>query len=249
MAPRSDRPIRAVGGYMTIRVMAVAGARVLIVDDDDGVTAVVKHALDREGYMTATAHDADTARAALLELRPDAVVLDVMMPSTDGLTLCREFRKERPDIAILMVTAKDAAADQIVALDAGADDYLVKPFGLQVLEAHLRAVLRRRQPSPEILVVGALQLDTSTRVATRAGRTIELTATEFRLLAHLMRDAGKPIAKHELTRRVWGYEFEGNDNLLEVYIGYLRTKLESRGEPRMIETLRGIGYTLRPSTT
>ena len=234
---------------MTIPAMAVAAARVLIVDDDDGVTSLVKHALDREGYITRTAHDADDARAALVEFRPDAAVLDILMPGTDGLTLCREFRKERPDIAILMITAKDAAADQIVALDAGADDYLVKPFGLQVLEAHLRAVLRRRQPTPEILIAGDLQLDTSSRIATRAGRTIELTATEYRLLAQLMREAGRAIAKHELTKRVWGYEFEGNDNILEVYIGYLRTKLESRGEPRIIETLRGIGYTLRLSAT
>lgn len=223
----------------------MAGARVLIVDDDDGVASVMRHALEREGYLTATAHDADAARAALEAFRPDAAVLDIVMPGSDGLTLCRELRKERPDIAILMVTAKDAAADQIVALDAGADDYLVKPFGLQVLEAHLRAVLRRRQPTPEILVAGDLQLDTSTRVATRAGRAIELTATEYRLLAHLMREAGKAIAKRELTKRVWGHEFEGNDNLLEVYIGYLRTKLESRGEPRVIDTLRGIGYALR----
>ena len=221
------------------------GARVLIVDDDEGVTAVVKRALDRDAYLTAVAHSVDEARAQLDAFRPDAVVLDILMPGVDGLTLCRELRSERPDIGILMVTAKDAAFDQITGLDAGADDYLVKPFSLQVLEAHLRAVLRRRQPTPEILVAGDLELDTATRRAKRGGREIELTATEFRLLAQLMRESGKPIPKHELTQRVWGYDFEGNDNVLEVYIGYLRNKLEAQGEPRLIQTLRGIGYALR----
>jgi two-component system response regulator MprA len=225
--------------------VTLTSPRVLIVDDDEGVISVMRHALDRAGYATASASDGEAARSRLAEFRPDAAVLDIVMPDVDGLVLCAEFRRERPDIAILMVSARDTAADQIVALDAGADDYLVKPFGLQVLEAHLRAVLRRRQPAPEVLEAGDLRLDTSTRVAVRGGRTIELTATEFRLLAHLMHEAGKAIPKHELTKRVWGYDFEGNDNILEVYIGYLRSKLEARGEPRVIETLRGIGYSLR----
>lgn len=225
--------------------MAIAAPRVLIVDDDEGVTSVMRHALERAGYATATANDAGSARARFADFRPDAAVLDIVMPDVDGLVLCSEFRRERPDIAILMVSARDTAADQVVAVDAGADDYLVKPFGLQVLDVHLRAVLRRRRPTPEILVAGDLALDTSTRVATRRGRAIELTATEFRLLAQLIQEAGRAIPKHELTKRVWGYDFEGNDNILEVYIGYLRSKLEARGEPRIIETLRGIGYSLR----
>lgn len=220
------------------------GPRVLIVDDDEGVTSVVKRALDRDAYQTATAHDVAEARAQLADFRPDAVVLDILMPGVDGLTFCRELRRDHPAIGILMVTAKDAAFDQIAGLDAGADDYLVKPFSLQVLEAHLRAVLRRRQREPEILRAGDLELDTSSRRARRNGRDIELTATEFRLLAQLMREAGKPIPKHELTQRVWGYDFGGNDNVLEVYIGYLRNKLEQQGEPRLIHTLRGIGYAL-----
>ena len=221
------------------------GARVLIVDDDEGVTTVVKRALDRDAYQTAVAHSVDEARAQLADFRPDGVVLDILMPGVDGLTFCRELRRDHPAIGILMVTAKDAAFDQITGLDAGADDYLVKPFSLQVLEAHLRAVLRRRQPEPEILRAGDLELDTASRRAKRNGREIELTATEFRLLAQLMRESGKAIPKHELTLRVWGYDFEGNDNVLEVYIGYLRNKLEQQGEPRLIHTLRGIGYTLR----
>ncbi len=229
--------------------MAVSGAKVLVVDDDDGVTSVVTRALAREGYRTAWAHDAVSARAQIASFEPDAVVLDIVMPGTDGLTFCAEIRRQHADMAILMVTAKDRALDQISGLDAGADDYLVKPFGLQVLEAHLRAVLRRRQPIAEILRSGELELDTSSRVAIHAGRRIELTATEYRLLAHLMRAVGKVIPKHELTQRVWGYDFAGNDNVLEVYIGYLRAKLEARGEPRIIETVRGLGYTLRAAAT
>ncbi len=221
-------------------------ARILVVDDDEGVTSVVKRALERDGYDVATASSADEALHLMPEYRPDAFVLDILMPGTDGLTLAKRIRAERPDTGILMVTAKDAAADQITGLDAGADDYLVKPFSLQVLEARLRAVLRRRQPSPEVIVVGDLELDMASRRARRGHREIDLTATEYRLLVQLMRDAGHAIPKHELTQRVWGYDFEGNDNVLEVYIGYLRTKLEAQGEPRMIHTLRGVGYELRP---
>lgn len=221
-------------------------ARILVVDDDDGVTSVVKRALERDGYDVATASSGDEALRLVPDYRPDALVLDILMPGTDGVTLAKRLRAERPDTGILMVTAKDAAADQITGLDAGADDYLVKPFSLQVLEARLRAVLRRRQPSPEVIVVGDLELDMASRRARRGNREIDLTATEYRLLVQLMREAGHAIPKHELTQRVWGYDFEGNDNVLEVYIGYLRTKLEAQGEPRMIHTLRGVGYEIRP---
>jgi two-component system response regulator MprA len=145
-----------------------------------------------------------------------------------------------------MLTAKDAAGDQIVGLDAGADDYLVKPFSLQVLAAHLRAVLRRREATPEVLRVADLELDTGTRSAHRGQRPIALTSTEYKLLLHLMREAGRVIPKSDLTHRVWGYDFEGNDNVCEVYVGYLRQKLEAGSEPRLIHTLRGAGYTLRP---
>ncbi len=224
-------------------------AKVLVVDDDEGVTSVVERALRREGYDIAIANDADGAVETVKTFHPDVLVLDILMPGTDGLTLCRRMRADLPDVGILMVTAKDAAVDQITGLDAGADDYLVKPFSLQVLAARLRAVLRRRQPAPEVLAVGDLELDTGSHRARRSGRDIELTATEYRLLVQLMRDAGKATPKRELTQRVWGYDFEGNDNVLEVYIGYLRSKLESHGEPRLIHTLRGVGYELRPAQT
>jgi len=219
--------------------------RVLVADDDEGVTSVVARTLTREGYDVRTAPDGVEALRTVREWRPDALVLDVLMPGLDGLSVCRRIRTERPDLGILMLTAKDAAGDQIVGLDAGADDYLVKPLSLQVLAAHLRAVLRRREPSPEVLVVGDLVLDSASQSAHRGDRQIALTSTEFRLLLHLMREAGRVIPKTELTHRVWGYDFEGNENVCEVYVGYLRQKLEAGGEPRLIQTLRGSGYTLR----
>ena len=219
--------------------------RVLVADDDEGVTSVVARTLTREGYDVRTASDGDGAIHSMREWTPDAIVLDVLMPGRDGLAVCRQVRSERPDIGILMLTAKDGAGDQIVGLDAGADDYLVKPFSLQVLAAHLRAVMRRREPSPETLRVADLVLDVSGRTATRGMRSIALTTTEFKMLLHLARDAGTVIPKAELTRRVWGYDFEGNENVCEVYVGYLRQKLEAGGEPRLIHTLRGAGYTLR----
>ena len=221
------------------------GARILIVDHDEVVTSVVKHALERDAYETAVAHDLAGARDLIGRLRPDGVVLDLVDKGAERLAFCRELRRDHPGIGILMVATKDAAVDQITGLDAGADDYLMKPFSLQVLEAHLRAVLRRRQPEPEILRAADLELNTATRRARRNGREIDLTATEFRVLAQLMRASGTAIPKHELTQRVWGHDFTGNDNVLEVYIGYLRNKLEQRGEPRLIHTLRGIGYALR----
>jgi two-component system response regulator MprA len=220
--------------------------RVLVADDDEGVTSVVARALTREGYDVRTAADGASALVAAREWRPDALVLDVMMPVIDGLAVCRQIRGEQPDLGVLMLTAKDAAGDQIVGLDAGADDYLVKPFSLQVLAAHLRAVLRRREATPEVLRVADLELDTGTRSAHRGQRPIALTSTEYKLLLHLMREAGRVIPKSDLTHRVWGYDFEGNDNVCEVYVGYLRQKLEAGSEPRLIHTLRGAGYTLQP---
>jgi two-component system, OmpR family, response regulator MprA len=221
--------------------------RVLVADDDDGVTSVISRALIREGYDVRTASDGEAAVHAARAWAPDAIVLDVLMPGRDGIAVCRQVRTERPDTGILMLTAKDGAGDQIVGLDAGADDYLVKPFSLQVLAARLRAVLRRREPSPEVLRVADVELDVSARSARRGGRTIALTSTEFKLLLHLMRESGQVIPKSELTHRVWGYDFEGNENVCEVYVGYVRQKLEANGEPRLIHTLRGAGYVFRPS--
>ena len=221
------------------------GIRVLVADDDPGVTSVVERTLVRDGYEVRTSADGETALRLAREWMPDAVILDVLMPRMDGVTLCSRLRPERPDLGILMLTARDSALDHVAGLDAGADDYVVKPFSPPVLVAHLRAVLRRREPSPETLRCADVSLDTATHRVKRGDREINLTTTEYRLLLHLLRSAGQVIPKATLTERVWGYDFEGDDNVLEVYVRYLRTKLEAAGEPRLIHTLRGSGYTLR----
>ncbi len=218
--------------------------RVLVADDDPGVTSVVARTLAREGYAVRTCEDGERALHEARAWAPDAAILDVLMPGLDGVTLCGRLRGERPDLSILMLTARDGTLDHIAGLDAGADDYLVKPFSPPVLLAHLRAVLRRREPSPETLRYADLCLDTATRRARRGAREIALTATEYKVLLHLLRSAGQVVPKATLTERVWGYGFEGDDNVLEVYVRYLRTKLEAGGEPRLIQTLRGAGYAL-----
>ncbi|HET8569329.1 MAG TPA: response regulator transcription factor [Candidatus Limnocylindria bacterium] len=221
--------------------------RILVVDDDPGVASIVTRALSAEGYAVDTA--ASGGEALLLAARkPSLVVLDLLLPDLDGFDVCRELRRAVPGVAVLMLTARDAAADQIAGLDVGADDYMTKPFSLAVLAARVRALLRRREPSPpEILRVGDLALDPGAHLARRGDREIPLTKTEFRLLRELMRAPGRAIPKDELTKRVWGYDFTGDDNVLEVYVRYLRQKLERGGEPRLIQTLRGLGYALRPA--
>ena len=218
--------------------------RVLVADDDPGVTSVVARLLVREGYAVRTCEDGERALHAAREWSPDAAILDVVMPGIDGVTLCGRLRTERPDLSILVLTARDSTLEHIAGLDAGADDYLVKPFSPPVLLAHLRAVLRRREPSTEVLTYADLCLDTATRRARRGQREIALTATEYKLLLHLLRSAGQVVPRATLTERVWGYDFDGNDNVLEVYVRYLRQKLEAEGEPRLIQTLRGAGYAL-----
>ncbi|HET8568633.1 MAG TPA: response regulator transcription factor [Candidatus Limnocylindria bacterium] len=221
-------------------------ARILVVDDDENVTNMLRRALSFEGYSVATARDGNEALRRALELAPDLVVLDVMLPGIDGVEVCRRLRAGDPGLAILMLTAKDAAADQVMGLDAGADDYLVKPFTLDVLAARVRAQLRRKQPSDvEVLRYADLALDTGTRSARRGTREIALTSTEYDLLLQFMRHPRQVLDKERLTEKVWGYDFGGNYNVLEVYVRYLRQKLEAGGEPRLIHTLRGAGYVLR----
>ncbi len=221
-------------------------ARVLVVDDDENVTNMLRRALSFEGYTVTTARDGNDALRKALEFAPDLVVLDVMLPGIDGIEVCRRLRAGDPQIAILMLTAKDAPADQVTGLDAGADDYLVKPFTLEVLTARVRAQLRRKQPSEvELLRFADLVLDTGTRSARRGGREIALTTTEYELLLQFMRHPRQVLEKEQLTEKIWGYDFGGNYNVLEVYVRYLRQKLEAAGEPRLIHTLRGAGYVLR----
>ena len=221
-------------------------ARVLVVDDDENVTKMLRRALSFEGYAVATARDGEGALKQTLEFAPDLVVLDIMMPGIDGVEVARRLRAGDPQLAILMLTAKDAPADQVVGLDAGADDYLVKPFTLEVLTAQIRALLRRKEPTEvEVLRFGDLALDTGTRSARRGTREIALTTTEYELLLQFLRHPRQVLEKEQLTEKVWGYDFGGNYNVLEVYVRYLRQKLEADGEPRLIQTLRGAGYVLR----
>lgn len=221
-------------------------ARILVVDDDESVTNMLRRALSFEGYTVATARDGAEGLKKALEWAPELVVLDVMLPGLDGLEVCRRLRAGDPGLAVLMLTAKDAASDQVVGLDAGADDYLVKPFTLEVLTARIRALLRRKEPaSVEVLRFLDLVLDTGTRTARRGEREIHLTTTEYDLLLQLLRHPRQVLEKEQLTEKVWGYDFGGNYNVLEVYVRYLRQKLEAGGEARLIHTLRGAGYVLR----
>lgn len=225
-------------------------SRVLVVDDDENVTNMLRRALSFEGYAVATARDGEDALKRTLEFAPDLVVLDIMMPRIDGIEVARRLRAGDPQLAVLMLTAKDAPADQVVGLDAGADDYLVKPFALEVLTARIRALLRRKEPTDaEVIRFADLALDTGTHSARRGVREITLTTTEYELLLQFLRHPRQVLAKEQLTEKVWGYDFNGNYNVLEVYVRYLRQKLEAGGESRLIHTLRGSGYVLREPAT
>ena len=226
---------------------SVAGApRVLVVDDDPAVTSVLYRGLTRAGYQVHEEQDGDAALRAIDRWLPDLMLLDIMMPGMDGLTVCRRARAGDPTLAILMLTGKTETMDQIVGLESGADDYLVKPFSMSVLVARIRALLRRREPrAGEVLVYDDLELDTSAHVARRAGHEIHLTTTEYRLLHEFLRTPEQMLSKDHLSERVWGVAFEGNDNIVEVYVRYLRQKLEAPGARRLIHTHRGSGSTLR----
>jgi two-component system, OmpR family, response regulator MprA len=218
---------------------------ILVIDDDKKITNLLQRALAYEGYEVVVAHDGKAGLASALERQPDLVVLDLMLPALDGLEVCRRLRAGG-DLPILMLTAKDAVSDRVVGLETGADDYLVKPFALEELLARVKALLRRhQQQSPDVLRYADLTLDTGSRQARRGERVIDLTTTEYDLLLLFLRRPGQVITRDVIMDRVWGYDFEGESNVLEVYIRYLRAKLEAGGEPRLIQTVRGAGYVLR----
>jgi len=221
--------------------------RVLVVDDEPAVGEALERALGLEGYEVARAGDGLEALAAIDSEPPDAVILDVLMPGLDGLQVCRLLREAGDRTPILMLTARDGVGDRVEGLDAGADDYLVKPFALEELLARLRALLRRASPDGDDrpLLFADLTLDPATRVATRGDRPIPLTRTEYLLLELLMRNPRRVLTREQIFDRVWGYDFGASSNSLEVYIGYLRRKTEAGGEPRLIHTARGFGYALR----
>jgi two-component system, OmpR family, response regulator MprA len=225
--------------------------RVLVVDDDPAVRDSLRRSLAFEGYTVSTAADGEQALAAVAADRPDVVVLDLQMPVLGGLEACRRLREQGDDIPVLMLTARDATRDRVTGLDAGADDYLPKPFALEELLARLRALLRRAAvagPAQQVLVFEDLKLDTATREATRAGQPIELTRTEHALLELFLRHPRQVLTRQQILAEVWGYDFDPSSNTLDVYVGYLRRKTEEHNPTRLVHNVRGVGYTLRART-
>jgi two-component system, OmpR family, response regulator MprA len=222
--------------------------RVLVVDDEPAVRESIGRSLRFEGYEVALAQDGASALELLASRRADVVVLDIMMPVLDGLETCRRLRAAGDRTPVLMLTARRSIGDRVTGLDAGADDYLAKPFALEELLARLRALLRRTDGRlPDQLTFADVALDATTRTVTRGGRVLDLTRTEFDLLALLLRHPRRVLSRSVLFTEVWGYDFGYNSNSLDVYVGYLRRKLEAGGEPRLVHTVRGVGYVLRDS--
>jgi two-component system response regulator MprA len=221
------------------------GVKVLVVDDEPSVRSALQRALALERYDVRLAEDGQQALDILAEGVVDAIVLDVMMPRIDGIEVCRRLRAAGDRTPVLMLTARDAIDDRVDGLDAGADDYLVKPFALRELNARLRALLRRVEPGGPTLAFGDLVLDSSAHEVRRGDRQIELSRTEFSLLELFLEHPRQVLTRSVLFERVWGYDFGATSNALGVYIGYLRRKTEAGGERRLLHTVRGIGYVLR----
>ncbi|ETA03114.1 response regulator with CheY-like receiver [Frankia casuarinae] len=231
--------------------------RVLVVDDDAAVRESLERSLRFEGYEVATAVDGADALDVIGRERPDIVVLDVMMPRVDGLETCRRLRAQGDDVPVLMLTARDGLADRVSGLDVGADDYLVKPFALEELFARLRALIRRAALAARVraagsrgipdstLRYGGVCLDQVSRQVTRGDRELILTKTEFELLELFLAHPRQVLSRSMIMERVWGYDFGPTSNSLEVFVSYLRRKLEANGEPRLLHTVRGVGYVLR----
>lgn len=225
--------------------------RVLVVDDEANIAELISMALRYEGWQVRAAHTGSKAVAAAKEFRPDAVVLDIMLPDFDGLEVLRRIRSTDPGVPVVFLTARDAVEDRVAGLTAGGDDYVTKPFSLEELVARLRGLMRRagaqQATASSTLVVGDLELDEDSREVFRAGREVTLTATEFELLRFLMRNPRRVLSKAQILDRVWNYDFGGQANVVELYISYLRKKIDAGHEP-MIHTMRGAGYVLKPAT-
>ncbi|MFH8563111.1 response regulator transcription factor [Streptomyces sp. NPDC017988] len=227
--------------------------RVLIVDDEPAVREALRRSLAFEGYGTEVAVDGAEALEKAATYRPDLVVLDIQMPRMDGLTAARRLRATGSTTPILMLTARDTVGDRVTGLDAGADDYLVKPFELDELFARIRALLRRssyaagagQAEEGDTLAFADLRMDLATREVTRGGRTVELTRTEFTLLEMFLAHPRQVLTREQILKAVWGFDFEPSSNSLDVYVMYLRRKTEAAGEPRLVHTVRGVGYVLR----
>jgi two-component system response regulator MprA len=218
---------------------------ILIIEDDEAILKILRRVLTYEGYQVDTALEGKSGLSMAHEGRPDLIILDWMLPGMDGLEVCHHLR-ETGSTPILMLTAKDTIQDRVQGLDAGADDYVVKPFELDELLARIRALLRRTQPErAQVLSFMDLSLDTNTRQASRKGRIISLTAKEYELLELFLRHPRQVLTREMIFDRVWGYDFGGESNVLDVYIRYLRQKLEENGDVRLLHTARGVGYVLR----
>lgn len=226
--------------------MTNSNRRILVVDDDSQITTFLRRALSYSGYSVETAQNGPDALTRALDAPPDLVILDVMLPGIDGYEICRRLRAGG-DVPILMLTAKDEVPDRVRGLDVGADDYLVKPFALEELQARVRALLRRREPDGgrQLLSFADLEVDIGSHEIRRGERRIDLTAKEYDLLLILLRNTRLVLSRELLLERVWGFNFEAETHVLEVYVGYLRQKLEAGGEKRLIHTVRGAGYVLR----
>jgi two-component system OmpR family response regulator len=225
--------------------------RVLVVDDEANIAELVSMALRYEGWQVSTALNGTKAVQAAKDTDPDAVVLDVMLPDMDGLEVLRRIRTSNPDVPVVFLTARDAVEDRIAGLTAGGDDYVTKPFSLEEVVARLRALMRRtgarRAEERPVLVVGDLELDEDSHEVSRAGEEISLTNTEYELLRYLMRNERRVLSKSQILDRVWNYDFGGQANVVELYISYLRKKVDVGRDP-MIHTVRGAGYVLKPAT-
>ena len=219
--------------------------RILVVDDDPRIASSLRRALLYEGYEVETAPDGVEGLSKARDRPPDLVILDVMMPGLDGIEVCRRLRADG-GVAILLLTARDATSARVEGLDSGADDYLIKPFAYEELMARVRALLRRGAGrAPQVLSYGDLQVDLETREVSRAGRSVSLTAKEFELLEHLLRQPRRVFTRDQLLEGVWGVDSMATSNVVDVYVGYLRQKLEEAGESRLVQTVRGVGYALR----
>jgi two-component system response regulator MprA len=223
--------------------------RILVVEDDESIASFIRRGLANEGYEVDTVADGEAALDKARESRPDLVVLDLMLPGLDGMEVCRRLRTAHSSLPILILTARDSVSDRVQGLDAGSDDYMVKPFAPEEFYARVRALLRRAGPGePETLQFADLQLDTGTRQVRRSDAQIELTSKEFDLLELFLRHPRQVLSRETIYDQVWGYDFGGESNIIEVYIRYLRQKLEADGRSRLLFTVRGVGYVLREST-
>jgi two-component system, OmpR family, response regulator len=223
--------------------------RVLVVDDEPNIAELLRMALRYEGWDVDVAHSGTQAVSTARKLAPDAVVLDMMLPDFDGMEVLRRLRAEQPDVPVLFLTARDAVEDRVAGLTAGGDDYVTKPFSLEEVVARLRALMRRsgaqQTASESVLTVGDLILNEDSHEVSRAGQAVNLTATEFELLRYLMRNPRRVLSKAQILDRVWNYDFGGQANVVELYISYLRKKIDAGRDP-MIHTMRGAGYVLKP---